>query len=66
MIVDFAAIGQLVQDIGFPAVVALWLMWRYEKRLDNQGRQLAQLFLVVTVLAQAWDVEVPAAPEEES
>jgi hypothetical protein len=61
--VDLAQLGDLVERLGFPVVVALWFMWRVEKRMDAFIAQQAQLLLVLSVLAQAWDVDIPALPD---
>ncbi len=37
-------IGHILAQQGFPTLVAVWFMWRYERRMDN-------IIKLLTVLA---------------
>lgn len=42
----------ILREFGFPIFVAVWFMWRLEKRLDRYSEQSEKLYTVVTVLAK--------------
>lgn len=45
----------LIREFGFPVFVAVWFMYRIEKRLDRFTEQLEKLYTVVTVLTKVVD-----------
>lgn len=42
----------LISKLGFPILVAIWFMWRYEKRMD---RILNMLTIIATKLEEKGD-----------
>jgi len=62
---------QLLREFGFPVVVAMWFMWRLEKRMDRLFELLTALLVAIKLLAQSIDFHVlpgktpPPPPEEE-
>lgn len=45
----------LLREFGFPVFVAVWFMWRIEKRLDRFTEQIEKLITVVTVMTKVVD-----------
>jgi hypothetical protein len=43
---------QLLQQLGFPIFVAVWFMWRLEKKLDRYQHVVNKLLIVNTVIAK--------------
>ena len=62
---------QLLREFGFPVVVAMWFMWRLEKRMDRLFELLTALLIAIKMLAQSIDFHIlpgktpPPPPEEE-
>ena len=64
---------QLLREFGFPVVVAMWFMWRLEKRMDRLFELLQALLSAVALLAQSVDFHIlpgktpppPLSPPEE-
>ncbi len=48
----------LLREFGFPIFVAVWFMWRLEKRLDRYTEQIEKLHIVVTVMAKTIDAKI--------
>lgn len=48
----------LLREFGFPVVVAVWFMWRLEKRMDRLFELLTALLLAVRLLAQSVDFHI--------
>ncbi len=42
----------LLREFGFPIFVAVWFMWRLEKRLDRYTEQIEKLSQVVALMAK--------------
>lgn len=51
----------IIREFGFPVFVALWFMWRVEKRMDRFTDVVQNLLTTVTVMAKTID-GLPAAP----
>lgn len=47
---------QAIREFGFPTVVALWFMWRVEKRLDKLIEQESRQLTAIAVLARSMDI----------
>jgi YvrJ protein family len=45
----------LLREFGFPIFVAIWFMWRLEKRLDRYTEQIEKLYTIVTVMTKTLD-----------
>jgi hypothetical protein len=52
----------LIREFGFPVFVALWFMWRLEKRMDRFTDVVQSLLTTVTVMAKTMDSAPPRAP----
>lgn len=39
----YKPIIDIIQQVGFPAAVALWLLWRTDKRLEHMAEILASI-----------------------
>lgn len=48
------ALGAL-REFGFPVFVALWFMWRVEKRMDRFTEAIQNLLTAVTIMAKTVD-----------
>ena len=48
----------LLGQFGFPVFVAVWFMWRMEKRLDRMAELVAASLQAQAVLAKAMDTDV--------
>jgi hypothetical protein len=46
-------IASLVQQVGFPIVIAVWFMWRLEKRMDRLIQLLGSLLKAISMLVKA-------------
>jgi hypothetical protein len=60
---DVATLLALLREFGFPVVVAVWLMWRMEKRLDLLFDVVQRLLVISTVLAEVNDINIDEALE---
>ena len=40
----------LIQQVGFPAAVAVFLLWRYDKRLQELGDVLNKILIAIESL----------------
>lgn len=69
-------LGDFLREFGFPALVALWFMFRLERRIDRTNTLLSNLLLATDLLSRSVDSshettrrlraitgEVPALPE---
>lgn len=59
----------LIREFGFPVFVAIWFMWRLEKRMDRFTDVVQNLLTTVTVMAKTIDgrpttVRPPTHPPE--
>lgn len=45
----------VIREFGFPVFVALWFMWRVEKRMDRFTDVVQNLLTTVTVMAKTID-----------
>ena len=54
---DVDATGSLdiIREFGFPAFVAVWFMWRVEKRMERFTEVVQNLLTTVTVMAKTID-----------
>lgn len=52
------SIVDILGTFGFPIVVAVWFMWRMEKRIDRLSELLAAQLQATAVLAKSMDTEV--------
>jgi hypothetical protein len=48
----------LLREFGFPVVVAVWFMWRLEKRLDRLAELMTSLLMAIRLLAQSIDFHI--------
>jgi hypothetical protein len=48
---------QIIKDFGFPIFVALWFMWRMEKRLETILERMNSLVAATGAIAKTLDVE---------
>lgn len=48
-------IASLIQQVGFPIVIAVWFMWRLEKRMDRLIELLGSLLKAMALLAKSVD-----------
>ncbi len=53
----------LLREFGFPVVVAVWFMWRLEKRLDRLFELFSALLKAVALLAKSVDYGLDEARE---
>jgi len=44
-------LGEFVRNVGFPAAVAIWLLWQVRPRLDKLARGQRRIFRVLRTLA---------------
>lgn len=49
----------ILREFGFPIFVCLWFMWRMEKKTDAFMEQQTKVLLLITLLAQVLDVDLP-------
>lgn len=49
----------LLREFGFPIFVALWFMWRLEKRLESFTSSIHQLLSIVTIMSKTLDETYP-------
>ena len=45
----------IVREFGFPVFVAVWFMWRVEKRMDRFTDVVQNLLTTVTIMAKTID-----------
>ena len=45
----------VIREFGFPVFVALWFMWRVEKRMDRFTEAIQNLLTAVTIMAKTVD-----------
>jgi hypothetical protein len=45
----------ILREFGFPVFVALWFMWRVEKRMDRFTDSIQNLLTAVTIMAKTVD-----------
>lgn len=45
----------VIREFGFPVFVALWFMWRVEKRMDRFTEAIQNLLTAVTIVAKTVD-----------
>lgn len=45
----------VIREFGFPVFVALWFMWRVEKRMDRFTEVVQNLLTTITVMAKTID-----------
>ena len=45
----------IIREFGFPVFVALWFMWRVEKRMDRFTDAIQNLLTAVTIMAKTVD-----------
>lgn len=45
----------VIREFGFPVFVALWFMWRVEKRMDRFTEVVQNLLTTVTIMAKTVD-----------
>lgn len=50
---------QLIQALGFPIFVCLWLMYRVEKRLEKQHAEQHRTNVLLAVVVKVLDGEGP-------
>ena len=50
----------IIREFGFPVFVAVWFMWRVEKRMDRFTDVVQNLLTTVTIMAKTID-GLPAA-----
>lgn len=68
----YEQIVAVLREFGFPVLVAVWFMWRLEKRLDRLIELMSALLQAIALLAKAFDYRNaqrdtgvhPALPEE--
>jgi|JI10StandDraft_1071094.scaffolds.fasta_scaffold61846_4 hypothetical protein len=57
----------VIREFGFPVFVALWFMWRVEKRMDRFTEVVQNLLTTVTIVAKTIDgwspSPAPRAPQ---
>lgn len=68
---DSSSVLAIIREFGFPVFVALWFMWRVEKRMDRFTEVVQNLLTTVTIMAKtidamprAHDHRAPAHPPE--
>jgi hypothetical protein len=56
----------IIREFGFPVFVALWFMWRVEKRMDRFTDVVQNLLTTVTIMAKTIEglpsAQTPRAP----
>ena len=50
---DFTGLVQVVQQVGFPIAVAVWLLWRTDKRLDKMAEILQQIATTMALIEKS-------------
>lgn len=71
---DSSSTLAIIREFGFPVFVALWFMWRIEKRMDRFTDVVQNLLTTVTVMAKTVDglptatasIRPPTRPPEAS
>lgn len=58
--VDGSSTLAIIREFGFPVFVALWFMWRVEKRMDRFTEVVQNLLTTVTIMAKTIE-SLPAA-----
>lgn len=58
---DSSSALAIIREFGFPVFVALWFMWRVEKRMDRFTDVVQNLLTTVTVMAKTIDGRPVAA-----
>jgi hypothetical protein len=53
----------IIREFGFPVFVALWFMWRVEKRMDRFTEVVQNLLTTVTIMAKTIDELPDARPQ---
>lgn len=53
--VDASGSLDIIREFGFPAFVAVWFMWRVEKRMERFTEVVQNLLTTVTVMAKTVD-----------
>lgn len=53
--VDGSSALAIIREFGFPVFVALWFMWRVEKRMDRFTEVVQNLLTTVTIMAKTID-----------
>jgi hypothetical protein len=48
-------IASLIQQVGFPIVIAVWFMWRLEKRMDRIIELIGSLLKAISLLVKSVD-----------
>jgi hypothetical protein len=48
----------LVREFGFPVFVAVWFMWRLEKRIDRLFELMTSHMLATALLAKSVDTHI--------
>lgn len=56
---DSASALGIIREFGFPVFVAVWFMWRVEKRMDRFTDVVQNLLTTVTVMAKTIDALPP-------
>ena len=68
--VDASSALGLIREFGFPVFVAVWFMWRVEKRMDRFTDVVQNLLTTVTIMAKTIDglpaLRAPRAPNNPS
>ncbi len=57
--VDTSGTLAIIREFGFPVFVALWFMWRVEKRMDRFTDVVQNLLTTVTIMAKTIDGWTP-------
>jgi len=52
---DAAAAAALVRDLGFPVVVAGYVLWRVDRSIRGLTDTITDLRLLIAVSFQPWD-----------
>lgn len=52
---DGSSVLAIIREFGFPVFVALWFMWRVEKRMDRFTEVVQNLLTTVTIMAKTID-----------
>jgi hypothetical protein len=48
---------QLIQQVGFPIAVAIYLLWRYDKRFQDMNTSLNSINTTLALLLKAVEQE---------
>ena len=48
-------ISNFIQQVGFPIAVALWLLWRTDKRLDKIAELIGQIAITMATIEKVID-----------